>query len=154
MSKIKIYFKSIILPLIVGGVIGILISNFMDYNIIQKPVFSPPAVVFPIVWTILYILMGISYGILKSNNLLDLDVKFIYYLQLFLNALWPILFFIFKWRLFSFIWIIFLIIAVIIMIVKFYSKNKISAFMQIPYLLWLFFAGYLNLMVYLLNPIL
>lgn len=151
MSKVKIYFKSIILPLIVGGIIGILISNFMDYDMVQKPLLSPPAIVFPIVWTILYILMGVSYGILKNNNLLDSDIKFIYYLQLFLNALWPILFFIFKWRLFSFIWIIFLIVAVIVMIMKFYSKNKISGFLQIPYLLWLFFAGYLNLMVYILN---
>ncbi len=151
MNKVWIFVKSILIPVIVGGVVGIIISPFMDYTMLEKPFLSPPSIVFPIVWTILYILMGISYGILKSKNLIDEDIKKIYYLQLIINALWSIFFFVFKWRLFSFIWILLLIIAVIYMIIKFYEKDKLAGLLQIPYILWLVFASYLNLFVYLLN---
>ena len=95
--------------------------------------------------------MGISYGRLKSKELIDEEINRIYYLQLAINALWPIFFFVFKWRLFSFIWILLLIIAVIYMIIKFYEKDKLAGLLQIPYLLWLAFATYLNLFVYILN---
>ena len=151
MSKFKIYAKSILIPVIIGGIIGFIISQTIDYNYLQKPLLAPPSIVFPIVWTILYILMGVSYGILKSNSLIDPKTKFIYYLQLFINALWSILFFTLKWRLFSFLWIILLVIIVIIIIINFYKKNKLSGLLQIPYLIWILFASYLNLFTYLLN---
>ena len=151
MSKIKIYVKSILIPVIIGGIVGIIISNSIDYNTLQKPFLAPPSIAFPIVWTILYILMGISYGILDSNSLVDSKTNIIYYLQLFVNALWSIIFFTLKWRLFAFIWILLLCILVIIMIYNFYKKNKIAGLLQIPYLLWIIFASYLNLGVYLLN---
>lgn len=151
MSKFKIYARSILIPVLVGALIGFITSGFIDYNSLEKPFLSPPSIVFPIVWTILYILMGVSYGILKSNSLLDSETNFIYYLQLFVNALWSIFFFVFQWRLFAFFWIILLIILVLAMIVKFYSKNKLSGLLQIPYLLWILFATYLNLFIYLLN---
>lgn len=151
MNKIITYIKSILVPVIVGGVVGLIVSNFMDYNELQQPTFAPPSILFPIVWTILYILMGVSYGIIKSKNLTDEEIDRIYYMQLAINALWSILFFVFKWRLFAFIWIIILIIAVIIMIKKFYEKNKIAGIIQIPYLLWILFASYLNLTIYFLN---
>ena len=151
MNKVGIYIKSILIPLIVGGVVGFITSNFMDYGSLQKPPLSPPGILFPIVWTILYTLMGVSYGILKSNNLTDRKIDFIYYFQLAVNALWSIFFFVFKWRLFSFLWIILLAIAVTVMIIRFYEKNKLSGLLQIPYLLWVVFASYLNLSIYLLN---
>ena len=128
-----------------------IISEYIDYNSLQKPFLAPPNILFPIVWTILYVLMGISYGILDSSYLLDSNLKFIYYLQLVVNALWSIFFFVFKWRLFSFIWIIFLIILIVLMINEFYQKNKTAAFLQIPYLLWSLFALYLNWGFYVLN---
>ena len=151
MDKIKIYAKSILIPVLVGAVVGILTSSSNDYSSLQKPFLAPPGFIFPIVWTILYILMGISYGILKSNNLTDEKIDFIYYIQLGVNALWSIFFFIFKWRLFSFLWIILLAILVIVMIIKFYNKNKLAGLLQLPYLLWLLFASYLNLATYILN---
>ena len=151
MNKIWVYIKSILIPVIVGGVVGLLISQFMDYEMLKKPPFAPPGFIFPIVWTILYILMGVSYGILKTNNKVDDEINLIYYLQLGVNALWSIFFFIFKWRLFSFIWIILLAILVFIMIIKFYNKNKVAGLLQIPYLLWVLFASYLNLGFYILN---
>ena len=151
MNKIGIYIKSILIPVIVGGVVGIIVSQFMDYNLLQKPFLAPPSILFPIVWSILYILMGISYGILCNKSLVDSKIDWIYYWQLAINALWSIIFFVFKWRFFALIWIILLVIAVIMMIVKFYAKDKTAGLLQIPYLLWVIFASYLNLAFYILN---
>ena len=151
MEKIKTYAKSIIIPLLVGGIVGFLISNSIDYQTLERPAFAPPSMAFPIVWTILYVLMGISYGILDSKSLVDSSINSIYYLQLFFNALWPIAFFILKWRLFAFFWIIILAVLVLIMIIRFYAKNKAAGLLQIPYLLWTLFATYLNWGVYVLN---
>ena len=144
MSKTKIYVKSILIPVFIGGIVGLIISGSIDYNSLQKPFLAPPSILFPIVWTILYILMGVSYGILESKSLIEPKTKFIY-------ATWSIIFFTLKWRLFAFIWIILLDLLVIIMIIEFYKKNKIAGLIQIPYLLWVLFASYLNLAVYLLN---
>ena len=151
LNKFKTYFKAILIPVLVGGIVGFLISGSIDYNSLEKPFLSPPSITFPIVWTILYILMGISYAILESNSLVNSKINSIYYLQLFFNALWPIAFFLLKWRLFAFIWIIILAILIIIMIARFYEKNKTAAWLQVPYLLWTLFATYLNFGVFLLN---
>lgn len=151
MNTVIVYIKSILLPVIIGLIIGLITSNAIDYNSLVQPSWAPPSFLFPIVWTILYVLMGVSYGILKSNSLTDEKTNTIYYLQLLVNALWSIFFFVFKWRLFSFIWILLLIILVILMIKEFYKKNKLAGLLQIPYLLWITFASFLNLAVYLLN---
>ena len=151
LNKFKTYFKAILIPVLVGGIVGFFISGSIDYNSLEKPFLSPPSITFPIVWTILYILMGISYAILESNSLVNSKINSIYYLQLFFNALWPIAFFLLKWRLFAFIWIIILAILIIIMIARFYEKNKTAAWLQVPYLLWILFATYLNFGVFLLN---
>lgn len=151
MEKIKMYAKSIIIPIVLGGIVGLITSKAMNYSMLNKPSLSPPGLIFPIVWTILYILMGISYGILDSREYIDFDIKSIYFAQLIVNLLWPILFFVFKWRLFAFIWILLLISLVINMIIKFYQKDRVSGLLQIPYLIWLVFAGYLNLFIYFLN---
>lgn len=151
MKKIKIYAKSILIPVLIGGIVGLIISSAIDYNSLQKPFLAPPSIVFPIVWTILYILMGISYGILKSKGLTDKKIDLIYYIQLAVNAAWSIIFFLLKWRLFAFIWILLLDILVILMIIKFYKKGKTAGLIQIPYILWALFASYLNLAIYILN---
>lgn len=151
MKNVKIFAKSIIIPVIVGGIVGLIISKQIDYNNLIKPNFSPPSMLFPIAWTILYILMGISYGILDSSSKIDKKTNIIYYTQLFINAMWSIFFFVFKWRFFSFLWIIFLLISVIGMSITFYKKNKISGILQLPYILWTSFATYLNFAIYLLN---
>ncbi|MBP3285086.1 MAG: tryptophan-rich sensory protein [Clostridia bacterium] len=151
MSKLKIYTKSILIPILIGIIIGILISGSMNYESLVKPPLAPPAFLFPIVWAILYTLMGISDGILTANSLKDAKTNFIYYLQLFVNALWPIAFFLLKWRFFAFLWIILLAVLIIWMIREFYKKNKLSAYLQIPYLLWTLFATYLNLGIWWLN---
>lgn len=151
MNKVWTYIKSILIPVIFGGIVGFITSSFIDYDSLQKPFLAPPSILFPIIWTILYILMGISYGRLKSKELTEEKINNIYYLQLVINLLWPILFFVLKWRLFSFFWIILLDIAVMVMIARFYKKDKVAGILQILYLLWSLFATYLNLEIYLLN---
>ena len=151
MKNLGIYFKSILIPLLIGGLVGLVTSNYIDYNNLIQPSFAPPSILFPIVWTILYTLMGVSYGILKSNSLTNEKINTIYYLQLFVNALWSFFFFVFEWRLFSFFWILLLIVLVVLMIKEFYAKNKVAGLLQIPYLLWISFASVLNLSIYLLN---
>ena len=151
MKNKKVWIINILIPAILGGIVGLIVSQFMDYNTLEKPPLSPPGFIFGIVWTVLYVLMGISYGILDKKDLIDSKVKWSYYLQLAVNLIWPILFFVFKARLISSIWIVLLLILVINMIVTFYKKDKLSAYLQIPYLIWTTFATYLNIGVYLLN---
>ena len=95
--------------------------------------------------------MGIAYGILVYRRNSDETVSKIYWTQLLVNLIWPILFFVFKVRLLSILWIILLLILVINMILEFYKKDKMIAYTQIPYVIWLLFATYLNIGVYLLN---
>lgn len=151
MTNFKIYLKSILLPVILGSVVGLFTSKSMNYASLNKPPFAPPGILFPIIWTILYILMGISFALLTTHGKnTDLTTKS-YYLQLFVNLVWPIIFFTFKWRLFALIWIILLLILVINMIYQFFRQYKLSSYLQIPYLLWICYATYLNLFFYLLN---
>ena len=84
----------------------------MEFALLQKPELSPPGILFPIVWTVLYSLMGISYARLKTKGLTEDKTNLLYYLQLGINALWSIFFFSLEWRLFSFFWIILLIVVV------------------------------------------
>ena len=150
-NKVKTYAISILIPVIIGAVVGLIISPSMNYEELVKPFLAPPGIVFPIVWTILYIIMGISYGMLKTKDLTDKETDLIYYTQLVVNALWSIIFFTFKLRFLALIWILLLAVLVVIMIIKFIKKDKVSGFLQIPYLLWVLFATYLNLSFYILN---
>lgn len=81
MNKVITYAKSIVVPLLIGGLVGVITSKYIDYTSLSQPSWAPPSFLFPIVWTIIYILMGISYGILKSNSLLDTKSINIYYLD-------------------------------------------------------------------------
>lgn len=139
------------LPLFIGGIVGFLISKQIDYQYLIKPPLAPPSIIFPIMWTIIYLLMGISFFLFKRNTIMDKDEERLYYIQLFINAVWSIIFFILKWRLFAVAWIIILDILVITLIKLFYNKYKISAYLNIPYLLWSLFATYLTIGIYLLN---
>ena len=150
MKEKSILVLKLFLPLLLGGIIGWIIAPFMQYNELPLPKLAPPAYVFPIVWTILYLLMGVSYILLEKNNQADEQAKKAYYLQLVINLLWPILFFVLQWIGFTAIRLMMLIASVIYMIQTFYQKQKLSAILQIPYLIWLFFALYLNIAIWLL----
>lgn len=141
----------IFFPLLIGLIISLLIKNNIDYQSLKQPPLAPPSILFPIIWTILYILMGISYYLYKKNTYTDKTEVIIYYLQLFVNALWSIIFFILKLRFFSIIWILILAILVYTLITLFIQKYKPSAYLLISYLIWCIFATYLNIGIFLLN---
>ena len=127
----------ILIPVILGGLVGLLTSVNIDIDSIL------PKWIFPVVWTILYILMGISsYLIYERVG----EVPKIYVIQLIFNLLWSFVFFKFKWFTFAFIWIIILFILVICMIREFREIDKKAGNLQIPYAIWLIVAAILNLM--------
>ena len=151
----RLLFICIAIPLIVGGVSALLTKNsMMAFEQVAQPPLSPPAWLFPVVWTILYALMGISsYMILASDsgNEEKGEAIRLYAYQLLVNFLWPTFFFNFEWYLFSFLWLVLLWILVFFMIRKFYEMNRLAAYMNISYLIWLTFAAYLNIGVWWLN---
>ena len=144
---------SLIIPLVLGLLSGIIsMGGIKEFNSLIKPILSPPGFLFPIVWTILYVLMGIgSYLIYQENDINSNCCLKIYAINLFVNFLWSPIFFGLNLRLFALIWIILLDFVVSYMIICFFKVNKKAAYLQIPYLIWCLFATYLNLAFYLLN---
>ena len=146
---------SILIPLAVGALSALLSGGaMMMFGDVQKPPLSPPAWLFPVVWTILYLLMGISsyivyvQGVEKPETAGGLRI---YALQLVFNFFWSIFFFRLEWYFFSFLWLIALWILILLMIIRFQKISNVAAVLQIPYLVWVTFAGYLNLGIALLN---
>ena len=148
------YAVSIAIALAVGGISAIVNTGKMnDPNLIQPPL-SPPVWLFPIVWTVLFTLMGISASkVYLSDCPGKSDALFIYGTQLVVNFLWTVFYFSFSALALSFFWLLFLIILVVLMVVRFERCVSSGGKLQIPYLLWLCFAAYLNLSVWLLNRV-
>lgn len=155
-KKIRPYVISVVIALAVGGISALLTMNNMDlYSKIEQPALAPPPWLFPVVWTILYVLMGIGAALVYNRK----DFKpeetrnalIIYAINLALNFFWSIIFFNLEAYLFAFIWLVALWIVIIAMIISFRKVSPVAAYLQIPYLLWVTFAGYLNLAIYILN---
>lgn len=150
-EKLKSAFY-IFFPLLVGGIVSFFISNQIDYTSLERPPLAPPKILFPIAWTIIYLLMGISYYIFKKRHPEKTTIEStVYYIQLFINALWSIIFFVWKLRLVAVVWIILLDIVVLYLLYLFFQKEKICTYLNIPYLIWILFATYLTTGIYLLN---
>lgn len=151
-KQTKVYWIAIALPLLVGALSALLTRNSMDlYESIIRPPASPPSWLFPVVWTVLYVLMGIgSARVYLKEEKLTLPLK-IYLVQLFVNFLWSLLFFNARVFLIAFLWLLLLIALVIAMIRTFAAVDSLAAKLQWPYLLWTVFAAYLNVTIYLLN---
>lgn len=148
----KKLFICIAIPLIVGAVSALLSSDQMaTFNSLQKPALSPPGWLFPVVWTILYILMGIASYFVWTSDKPNQVALIVYIIQLFFNFFWSIIFFNFELYLFAFVWLVILWLLILTTTILFYQIVKISGYLMIPYLLWVTFAGYLNLSIYLLN---
>ena len=154
----KIEWKKLLIcigiPLAVGGLSALFTSGNMDlYKEINQPALAPPGWLFPVVWTILYVLMGVALYLIvitktredKRNAAISFGV------QLFFNFFWSIIFFNARAFLFSFVWLIFLWLSIIANIYLFYKINKNAGKLLIPYLVWVTFAGYLNLAIFFLN---
>ena len=158
MNQKKINWKMLILyivfALVAGGIGALLGGNMEEFENVNKPWFSPPAIVFPIVWTVLYVLMGISSYLVCANKT-DKKFKkracFIYLLQLTVNVLWSLFFFRLRWYFFSFVWAVLLTLSVLLMVIKFHKIKPLAAYLQIPYLLWTVFASILTYAIYTLN---
>lgn len=151
----KLLALCIFIPLLTGVLSGLISSSGMkNFNMINKPPLSPPGFLFPIVWTILYVLMGIaSYLVITSGQSKTKikDALITYGLQLFFNFFWSIIFFNLEWYMFAFVWLLILWVLIFNTIISFYEISKTAAYLLLPYLLWVTFAGYLNLGIYLLN---
>lgn len=147
--------KCIAVPLVVGGIAAFLSNGGMAaFAALKQPPLSPPGWLFPVVWTILYVLMGIaSYLVWTSaaEESVIADAIVLYCYQLTVNFLWPIFFFDFGWYLFSFFWLLLLWGMVYLTIRTFYNISGAAGYLLIPYLVWVTFAGYLNLGVWILN---
>ena len=154
LKNLRPYIISTAIALAVGGLSAYLTRGNTDiYETITKPAFSPPAILFPIVWTLLYALMGISAAaVFNRRETRDVSAAMkTYALQLAVNFFWSIIFFNMRAYLFAFVWIAVLWLLIILMIVEFYKIRRGAAYLQIPYFLWVTFASYLTLMIYLLN---
>lgn len=147
--KWKVLILCIAIPLVIGGVAGSIAKDSMNiFATLNKPPLSPPGWLFPVAWTILYTLMGIASYLVLTSGAAQKDVAKAlkrYGLQLLFNFLWPILFFNLGWYWISFIWLVVLWFLILSTAVAFYRISKPAAYLLIPYLAWVAFAGYLNL---------
>ena len=153
--KPKLLFLCLLIPLLVGALSAFLSRDGMEaFSSVPKPALTPPPIVFVVVWTLIYLSMGFaSYLVVTSKEpqiKIDASLR-VYATQLAFNFFWSIFFFGLSAYLFSFIWLVGLWISIIANIVSFYRLSKAAGVILIPYLLWVSFAGYLNLSVYLLN---
>lgn len=152
--NLKLMTFCLALPLAVGAVSGFLTRNSMSvFQLLKKPPFSPPGWLFPVVWTILFVLMGIASYLVITSNFSKQQVNALkaYGAQLIVNFFWPIFFFNYKLYSFSFLWLVLLWILIVITIKCFYQVSKKAAYLLIPYLIWVTYAGYLNLFISILN---
>ncbi len=158
-SKIIACVVAIVVPLVVGGISAFISSSAMNtFGTMKQPPLSPPAILFPIVWTILYIMMGVSNYLIwaktPSDEKLIISRKrgiVIYGIQLFMNFCWSPIFFNGGYYYFAFAWLVVLWALIITLIIIFWKLSKTAACLLIPYLLWTTFAGYLNIMIAILN---
>ena len=151
----KIYAIGALIALAVGVLSGILTRGSMQLytDMITKPPLSPPGWLFPVVWTILYILMGVGAAMIWSETPGAARSRGLnlYVAQLVVNFFWSLIFFNGQAYGFAALWLILLWVLVFLMILQFWKINKTAAYLQIPYLLWLSFAAYLNIAVWLIN---
>lgn len=145
---------SLAIPLLAGGIASFLnYGAFRSFESISKPAFAPPQILFPIVWTILYLLMGVSFYLVwtSSSEQKKTPAYLVYGLQLAANFAWTFLFFGAEQYYAAWIELLVLIALVIGMIFTFYPISRAAAYLQIPYFVWVVFASFLNYSIALMN---
>ena len=144
-----------LLPLAAGALSGLAVQNGQRYMQLQKPPLSPPGIVFPIVWSILYVLMGVGFYLAnrgsEQKGISQSKILVPYLVQLFLNACWSFLFFGLGLYWLGAFWVLALIASIVWMMKAFYKSSPAAAYLQIPYLAWCCFAAYLSFGVAVLN---
>lgn len=151
--KKKTLVVNVAIALAVGGLSALLTRNSMDiYERVNQPPLSPPGWVFPVVWTVLFVLMGIAAGLVREReSAREGRALRLYAGQLLMNFLWPILFFCLEWFGFAFFWLLGLELLILVTTRYFFSIDPTAGWLMVPYVLWVAFAGYLNAGVWLLN---
>lgn len=153
--KWKQLLIAVAIPLVVGGLAALLTSGSMDLlEMVEKPPLSPPGWLFPVAWTILYILMGVaSYLVWQTTGSprLRQQALRLYGLQLVVNFVWPLLFFNLQWYVVAFLWLVLLWVLILLTLLAFRRLSPVAGWLLVPYLLWVTFAGYLNLGIAILN---
>ena len=151
----KTFAISILIPLAVGGLSALFtIGSMKDFEALTQPPLSPPSWLFPVVWTVLFVLMGIaSYIAVESPSSAQAKERAfkVYFLQLGFNFLWSIIFFTFGAYEIAFVWLAILLALIVITAVRFYRINRTAGILLMPYIAWVVFAGYLNLAIAYLN---
>ena len=155
-GRVGVYVISIAIALGVGGLSALLTVGNMDiYTELRQPPLAPPAILFPIVWTVLYVLMGVSAAMIYTEDRVEKAEKaealMPYGASLFVNFFWSILFFNFRAFLPAFVWLVLLEFLIVMTILSYRKLNTGAAYLQIPYALWVAFAGYLNIAIWVLN---
>jgi len=152
-KSIRPYVIFILINLAAASLVGWIASRAMqEYEAVQKSSLTPPSFVFPIVWTILYVLMGISAAMIyQTESPKKTNALRIYVIQLIVNLVWSFLFFNLQMYGLSFFWLLLLWLLIIAMIASFRTISPAAAILQIPYLIWVSFAGYLAFFVWMMN---
>lgn len=154
-QKWKLLVLCLAVPLAVGALSAWLSGGGMEaFSELNKPPLSPPAWLFPVVWTILYLLMGFASWLVLTSGAPKTEIKRamrLYALQLAVNFFWSIIFFGASQYLFAFVWLVLLWVLIILTMVRFYEIRQPAGELLLPYFLWVTFAGYLNFAIYLLN---
>lgn len=151
--KRKPLILSIALPLATGALSAFLTKEGMTIfqSTVKQPPLSPPNWLFPVVWTLLYLLMGIASYLVYTSDCNRKAALSAYAIQLIFNFLWSIVFFNLKWYRFAFVWLLILWLFILLTAKLFFQCSKTAGYLLIPYLIWVAFAGYLNLGVSILN---
>ena len=158
MTSLKTHWKSLVILLLItlggGAIIGFLTRSSMEfYNTLNRPAFAPPGWLFPIVWGILYTLMAIAiWLVMRAEASGRTRLLVLYFVQLAVNLLWPILFFIQQTLGLAFVWLMLLWVLIILLLTGCARISKVSAWLLTPYLLWTTFAAVLNFSIALMNP--
>ena len=154
LKKFVPYIFSVALALGIGGLSAFLIKDSIPlYSELNRPKFSPPPELFPIVWSILFVLMGIAAAAVWCSNGRKLDSALLFYgAQLVFNFCWSLISFNFRAYLFAFVWLLVLLVLIGITMASFYKINRLAGWLILPYFVWVCFAGYLNFMIWRLNP--
>lgn len=151
------YLVAIAIPLLVGIISALLTKDNMQiFDEITKPPLSPPAALFPIAWGILYILMGVSSAMIYNsindkNRELARQALTYYIISLAFNFLWSILFFNLRVFAIAVLCLAILLFFIIKTTLSYFKINRVAAYLQIPYILWVIFAGYLNIAIAIIN---
>lgn len=145
----------LLIPLGIGGLSGLVNGPGMEaFQGLEKPPLTPPDWVFPVAWTVLYLLMGLAGWLVwtaeKDSGLKRAALR-LYGLQLAMNFFWPLFFFTLQWRLWAFVWLMVMWALIFAVLLWFYRLNRAAGWLMVPYLAWTAFAGYLNLGVVLCN---